>query len=73
MHWTPPIYRKSYKNRYGSVCFLDPKRLKYPICSKGRISCKGLNAAQYYSRLNKNKKLLKLIKTLKNKHKCNRN
>ena len=68
MSWRPPIYRKSYKNRYSSKCFLDPKRLKYPICNKGRVSCKGLNAAQYYARLNKNKKLLRLIKTLKNKH-----
>ena len=70
MAWIPPVYRKSYKKHYGSACFLDPKRLKYPICSKGRISCKGLNAAQYYARLNKNNKLLKLIKTLKNKNKC---
>ena len=68
MSWIPPIYRKSYKNRYSSKCFLDPKRLKYPICSKGHVSCKGLNAAQYYARLNKNKKLIRLIKTLKNKH-----
>ena len=65
MSWRPPIYRKSYKNLYSSKCFLDPKRLKYPICSKGRVSCKGLNAAQYYARLNKNKKLIRLIKTLK--------
>ncbi len=68
MTWKPPIYRKSYKKRYSSRCFLNSARLKYPICSKGEISCEGLNAAQYYARLNKNKPLLKRIKTLKKKH-----
>lgn len=46
--WKPPIYRKSYKKRYGSKCFLEPKTNKYPICSHGKINAKGLNAAQYY-------------------------
>ena len=62
--WYPPKYRKSYKKKYGSRCFLQPKTLKYPICSRGKISCAGLNAAAYYARFN-NKSLLKTIKRLK--------
>lgn len=65
--WTAPVYRKSYKKHYGSHCFLDAKRLKYPICSNGKIDCKALNAAQYYARLNKSKRIMKRIKTLKRK------
>ena len=64
--WKAPFYRKSYKKKYGSRCFLLPKTLKYPICSHGKIDCKALNAAQYYARFN-NKKLLKTIKRLKRK------
>ena len=67
MAWSAPVYRKSYKKHYGAHCFLDAKRLKYPICSNGKINCKALNAAQYYARLNKSKKIMKRIKTLKKK------
>ncbi len=63
--WYPPKYRKSYKKKYGTKCFLEPKTLKYPICTRGKISCSGLNAAYYYARLNKNKKLMKTIKKLR--------
>ena len=65
--WSAPVYRKSYKKHYGAHCFLDAKRLKYPICSRGKIDCKALNAAQYYARLNKSKRVMKRIKTLKRK------
>ena len=65
--WIAPTYRKSYKHRYGSKCFLDPKRLKYPICTRGKINCKGLNAAQHYAILNNKKSLTRKIKKLKNK------
>lgn len=65
--WKAPTYRKSYKKKYGSSCFVDPKRLKYPICTNGKINCKALNAAQYYAILNNKHKLTKKIKTLKNK------
>ena len=65
--WKPPIYRKSYRKKYGSHCYLDPKRLKYPICTRGKIDCKALNAAGYYARLNKSKRIMKRIKTLKKK------
>ena len=68
MSWTAPIYRKSYRKRYGSKCLLDPKRLKYPICTRGKINCKALNAAQYYAILNNKKKLTRTIKLLKNKY-----
>ena len=68
MSWTAPIYRKSYRKRYGSKCFVDPKRLKYPICTRGKINCKALNAAQYYAILNNKKKLTRTIKLLKNKY-----
>jgi len=63
--WHPPKYRKSYKKKYGARCFLQPKTLKYPICTKGKLDCSGLNAAAYYARLNKNKGLLRTIKRLK--------
>ena len=65
--WSAPVYRKSYKKHYGAHCFLDAKRLKYPICSNGKVDCKALNAAGYYARLNKSKRVMKRIKTLKNK------
>ena len=65
--WFAPIYRKSYKKRYGSKCFIEPKRLKYPICTSGKVNCKALNAAQYYAILNNKDKLTSKIKTLKNK------
>jgi len=39
--------------------------MKYPICTNGKIDCAGLNAAAYYARLNKNKRLLKTIKKLR--------
>ena len=69
MPWKAPVLRKSYKKKYGSRCFLEPKTLKYPICTKGIIDYKALNAAYYYARLNKNKKVLKTIKNLIKKHK----
>jgi hypothetical protein len=65
--WIAPIYRKSYKKRYGNKCFIEPKKLKYPICSNGKINCKALNAAQYYSILNNKRVLTRKIKKLKNK------
>ena len=65
--WYPPKYRKSYKKKYGARCFLQPKTLKYPICTKGKIDCAALNAAAYYARFNKNKKLLRTIKKLRRK------
>lgn len=64
MLWNPPIYRKSYKKKYGSRCFLKPKTQKYPICKNGKIVCKGLRAATYYARLLKNRNTLKKAKKL---------
>ena len=64
--WHAPIYRKSYKKRYGSRCFLSPQNEKYPICNNGKIDCKGLRAAAYYIRLNKYKSQ-KNIKNIKKK------
>lgn len=57
--WIAPIYRTSYKKRYGSRCFLKPRSQKYPICKNGKISCRGLRAASYYARLAKNRNTLK--------------
>ena len=65
MDWHAPILRKTYKKRYGSRCFLEPKTLKYPVCTKGKLNCKALNAAYYHARLNKNKKVLRTIKKLR--------
>ena len=46
--------RKTMKQKYGSKCFLEPKRMKYPICSKftGKQECMGLYAADYYLNIN---------------------
>ncbi len=65
--WKPPVYRSSYRKKYGAHCYVDPKRLKYPICTRGKIDCRALNAAGYYARLNKSKRIMKRIKTLKKK------
>ena len=67
MYWRDPIYRRSYKKKYSSRCFLEPIKMKYPICTNGKLNCKALNAAYYYARLNKNKRVLRTIKTLKKK------
>ena len=46
--------RKNVKKKYGNRCFLDSKRMKYPICNKytGKPECMGLRAADYYLNLN---------------------
>ena len=66
--WKAPIYRTSYKKKYGSRCFLKPRTKTYPICSRGRVDCKGLRAASYYIRLNKVKRLTQKLKKLRNKY-----
>lgn len=63
--WKAPIYRNSYKRRYGTRCFLRPRDKAYPICTKRKIDCKGIRAALYYSRLNKQKNLERKARTLK--------
>jgi hypothetical protein len=72
--WKAPLYRKSYRKKYGSRCFLKPKDLSYPICTQGKIDCRGLYAANYYLRLNKRKTkgkgLKNKVRTLKNLY-CN--
>ena len=65
--WKGPIYRKSYKKKYGSRCFLKPRSEKYPICKNGKISCKGLRAAMYYGRLLHNKTVTKKARKLMRK------
>lgn len=63
--------RKNVYDKFGSSCFLDSKRLKYPICNKltGKKECIGHYAAQYYLNINKgklnNKKNKKSIKKRK--------
>jgi hypothetical protein len=61
--WKAPVYRKSYRKRYGSSCFLDPSRLRYPICTDGKVDCRALSAARYYATILKNKKILSKIRT----------
>ena len=65
--WKAPIYRKSYK-KYGTKCFLDLEKLKYPICTRGKINCRGIRAAAYYARLQKNKKIINKTKKLYKKY-----
>jgi hypothetical protein len=70
--WNAPKYRKSYRNKYGSHCFLIPNEYKYPVCSKGKFDCKGIRSAEYYINLRKKHPLYKNLKTkinrLKRKH-----
>jgi hypothetical protein len=66
--WKAPRYRKSYRKKYGSSCFLDPGRLRFPICTQGKLDCKALYAARYYAMMLKDKKILSKIKTLKSQH-----
>ena len=66
--WKAPVYRTSYKKKYGSRCFLRPQDKTYPICKKGIIDCKGLRAASYYIRLNQAKHLTKKVNALKKKY-----
>ena len=68
--WKSPVYRKSYKRKYGSGCFLKPRTQKYPICKNGKIDCKGLRAAAYYARILKNRNTLRRSKKLYKKSKC---
>jgi hypothetical protein len=68
--WKAPVYRKSYRKKYGSSCFLDPAHLRYPICSQGKIDCKALSAARYYAMMLKNKKILAKIRKTKRLKKC---
>ena len=72
MGWKAPKYRKSYRGKYGSHCFLVPNELKYPICSNGRIDCSGLRAAEFYVNMYKEhpryKSLKRKINKLKRKH-----
>ena len=60
--------RKRIKKKYGSRCFLEPKRYKYPICNKhnGKINCNCLNHADYYLNINIGK-LMKKTKKIKPK------
>ena len=59
------------KNKYGSKCFLEPRTMKYPICSKytGKQECMGCMLIDYYY-LNinigkiKNKKSKNIEKTI---------
>lgn len=62
--------RRSMKTKYGPKCFLEPKTMKYPICSKytGKQECMGLYAADYYLNINIGKIKNKKSKTLRNKY-----
>jgi len=66
--WKAPIYRTSYKKKYGTRCFLRPRTKSYPICKKGKIDCKGLNAASYYIRLNQSRNLTQKVTSLQKKY-----
>jgi hypothetical protein len=76
MHWKAPMYRKSYKKKYGRHCFLIPDENKYPICTRGKVDCSGLRAAEFYVNMYKEhpryKTLKKKINKLKKKHCSNK-
>ena len=56
--------RKTMKKKYGNSCFLDPRRMKYPICNKfnGKKECKGIYAADFYINIHRAKLLKKTKK-----------
>jgi hypothetical protein len=62
MPWKAPHYRKSYKKKYGSKCFLVPKENKYPICYKGKPNCLGIRAADFYINMHKKNSKYKSLK-----------
>lgn len=72
--WKAPSmkYRSTYKNKYGSKCFLLPKENKFPICTRGKIDCKGLLAAQFYNNMRQQNPhyhiVKKKIKTLRRRY-----
>lgn len=76
MTWNAPKQRKSYKKKYGSKCYLLPKENKFPICTKGKVDCQGLYAAQFYNNMRQKNPHYKTVKnkinTLKHKH-CRKN
>lgn len=67
MKWNPPKYRKTYKKKYGSRCFLLPKENKFPICTDGKVDCKGLYAAQFYNNMRQKNKHYRTVKNKINK------
>ncbi len=66
--WKAPLYRTHYQKKYGSRCFLRPRDKAYPICTNGRVDCKGLRAAAYYLRFNPTPILQNKVKTLQKKY-----
>lgn len=62
--------RQTMKKKYGAKCFLEPRTMKYPICSKysGKQECMGLYAADYYLNINIGKIKNKKSKTLKRQY-----
>ena len=39
--------RRKMREKHGAKCFLRPKELKYPVCTRrGNLSCGGLLAAK---------------------------
>lgn len=66
--------RKNMKQKYGNKCFLEPRKMKYPICNKfnGKPECMGLSAAEYYLNINIGK-LENKKKRSKSLHKASRN
>lgn len=69
--------RKNMKLKHGSKCFLEPRRMKYPICNKynGKPECQGLMAADYYLNINigKLENTKKQNKSMKQKDRKQRN
>ncbi len=45
---TSSVMRMDVYRKGGPKCFLDPKRLKYPVCAKqsGKIDCRGVASAK---------------------------
>ncbi len=63
--------KEQLKTKCGSRCFLEPKKLKYPICdSLCNVSCKGVVSAKVRSAQWKNTSTYNKASRLVNKYKC---
>jgi len=69
--WNPPKSpsgRKKMLDKFGDECFLEPNKLKYPICDpQGKVSKKGVNAAIFRAAQSHNTKVEAKARAIKSK------
>ena len=69
--WNPPKSpsgRKKMLDKFGNECFLEPNKLKYPICNpQGKVSKKGVDAAIFRAAQSHNTKVEAKARAIKSK------